>query len=168
MRAAIRQNVCGLPAVIRGPNLLPRDWTGLMVLDSSGAGSSNPVQTSRGPADLRGYPGANFVFTRGATGFSRAKVAPATAAMGLSIGQAYAWWVWLRRRNTAAGLGVALRSDANNGAALALTSDWRRFQGPASTVPGGNFEMQLLIWSSIPNTPLTDDVDVAGWQLMGL
>jgi hypothetical protein len=129
-------------------------WT----VDSSGAGSSNPIRTANQAADPgNGNRADRLQFTRGASGFSRLRQAAA-----VTNGVTYQFAVWLRAPS--AGASIALRLDGNNGTTLNLTTQWQRYTLTA-TAASASMDVQLLLWSSIAGAPTSAEVFAWGAQL---
>jgi hypothetical protein len=143
------------------PVTAPADFTdAAWTRDNAGTGSSNPVVTADyGNAPDGSATADRIQFTRGNTppSFSRIQ-------QGVTVSNAtsYRFGVWLKAPS--AGYSVCLRMDGNNGPTLSLTTSWE-FYSLTATSTSTSMAVQMLIFSSVTNSPLSADVQAWGAQI---
>lgn len=135
----------GLNALSAANSFGFNNWT----KDHSGGTSADPVITDNAVAGPNGATDASSgVFSRGTGSFSRIQV---TATVPANLPCRFD--VWLASPDT--GLNISLRANSKNGIALTLSSTWQYFALDDVGSGVGGFSAQLLLFSSITNSPAT-------------
>lgn len=140
-------------ALSAGPNVLSASGTYLFgsawTKDHSGGTSVDPVITDNAVTGPTGAMDASTGdFNRGTGSFSRIQITgtvPADTPCRFDV--------WLAAPSS--GLNISLRANSKNGIALTLSSTWQYFALDDVGSGVGGFSAQLLLFSSITNSPAT-------------